>query len=169
MKTRRHRRQAGNAVVEFTLIGIPLMFLLLSIVELSRGMWVYATMAHAIKEGTRYAIVHGQGCAQASTNCPVTLGAVATLIEHSAAGLDPGQFNVVLNAGASSTSCTPLSNCLSNSGQWPASPNNSVGLPVKISGTYPFSSALSMFWPGTKSVAFAAVNLGAESQEEILF
>jgi len=169
MKSRRNRGQAGSVLLEFTLIGIPLMFLVISIVEMSRGMWVYASVAYAVKEGTRYASVHGANCASASSSCPVTLGAIATVVKQAAAGLDPGQFNVTMTAGGSSTSCAPLSTCLSSSTVWPASPNNSVGIPVKISATYPFNSALSMFWPGAKPVAFAAITLGAESQEEILF
>lgn len=163
------RREAGSSLLEFTLIAIPMLFVIISTVELARGMWVYGTLAHAVKEGTRFAIVHGAGCAQSSSSCPVTLGAVATVVNQAAAGLDPAQFNIVLTAGGSSQSCAPLSNCLTSTTQWPASPNNSVGLPVTISGTYPFRSALSMFWPGSAAVEFTPVNLGAESQEEILF
>lgn len=169
MKRRRQRRESGNAMVEFTLVAIPLIFLIISIVELARGMWVYGTLAHAVKEGTRFAVVHGQGCAQASANCPVTLGAVATVVQKAATGLDPGQFNVVLAAGGATQSCAPLSTCLSSSAAWPAAPNNNIGLPVTISGTYPFRTGLSMFWPGSQPVAFSVFNLGAESQEEILF
>jgi hypothetical protein len=169
MKLSSLRRQAGNALLEFTLVAIPLMFLLISIVELGRGMWIYATVAHAVKEGTRFAIVHGQGCAQASVSCPVTLGTVATVVQQAAVGLDPAQFNVVLAAGGAAQSCAPLASCLSSGGAWPPAPNNSVGLPVKISGTYPFRSCISMFWPGSAPVQFVGSNLGAESQEEILF
>lgn len=169
MSGRRRRLQAGNALVEFTLVSIPLIFLLVSIVELARGMWIYATLAHAVKEGTRFAVVHGQGCAQASSSCPVTLGAVATLVQQNAVGLSPTQLNVTLAAGSSTQNCAPVSSCLSSASAWPASPNNSIGLPVKISGTYSFQSGLSMFWPGSNPVQFKAVTLGAESQEEILF
>jgi Flp pilus assembly protein TadG len=169
MNRRSRRGQSGNALLEFTLVGIPLMFVLMSTVELARGMWIYATVAHSVKEGTRFAVVHGQGCAQASAACPVTIGAVATVVQQAAAGLDPAQFNVVLAAGVATQSCAPLANCLSNAAAWPPAPNNSIGLPVTISGTYPFVSSLSMFWPGSAPVQFAAINLGAESKEEILF
>jgi hypothetical protein len=169
MKTCGTKRQAGSAVLEFTLVAIPLIFLLISTVELARGMWIYATVAHAVREGTRFAIVHGQGCAQASADCPVTLGTVATVVQQAAVGLDPAQFNVVLASGGATESCAPLAGCLSSGGAWPAAPNNNVGLSVTISGTYPFSSCLSMFWPGSKPVQFAAIKLGAQSQEEILF
>jgi hypothetical protein len=40
---------------------------------------------------------------------------------------------------------------------------------VTISGTYPFHSALAMFWPGAGAVQAATVNFGAKSQEEIRF
>jgi len=169
MKRNRSRTQSGNTLLEFTLVAIPLVFLIISIAEMSRGMWVYGTLAHAVKEGTRFTAVHGQGCAAASANCPVTVGAVATVVQQAAVGLDPGQFNVVLAAGGATQNCAPISTCLSSSGAWPPPPNNGIGLPVKISGAYPFRSALAMFWPGAASVKFTAVNLGAQSQEEILF
>jgi Flp pilus assembly protein TadG len=169
MKRRGPRGQKGNALLEFTLVGIPLIFVLIATVELARGMWIYATLAHAVKEGTRFAIVHGQGCAQASAACPVTLGAVATAVQQAAGGLDPTQLNVVLAAGGATQNCAPLATCTSSAGAWPAAPNNSIGLPVAISGTYPFRSSFSMFWPGSAAAGFAAINLGAQSEEEILF
>ncbi|MGA2135669.1 MAG: TadE family protein [Bryobacteraceae bacterium] len=163
------RRESGNAVLEFTLVAIPLIFLLISIAELSRGMWVYGTLAHAVKEGTRFAAVHGQACAQASSSCPVTVGAVATVVGNAAVGLDPGQISVTMAAGSATQNCAPLSACLTGAGAWPPAPNNGIGLPLKISGTYPFRSALSMFWPGSSPMQLAAITLGAQSQEDIAF
>ena len=39
-------RERGTTLLEFTLVGIPLIFLLISTVEISRGMWQYHTLAH---------------------------------------------------------------------------------------------------------------------------
>ena len=50
----------GNATIEFTLVGIPLVFVLISTIEMARGMWIYHTLAYAVKEGTRYAVARGQ-------------------------------------------------------------------------------------------------------------
>ncbi len=132
-------------------------------------MWIYTTLAHAIKEATRYGIVHGADCAQADNSCPVTLGQVATRIQQAGTGLDVNQLNVVLQTAGGSQSCTPLQTCLSNTTTWPPSPNNSVGLPITVSGTYPFNSAISMFVPHAGAINFGSMNFTAASQEEILF
>src|SRR5215831_11346653 len=44
----RRQFQRGATTVEMTLVGIPLMFVLVSIFEMSRGMWVYHTVANAV-------------------------------------------------------------------------------------------------------------------------
>ena len=54
-------------MLEFVLVGIPLIFVILSIFEIARGMWTYQTLAFAVREGTRYAIMHGKGCASPNT------------------------------------------------------------------------------------------------------
>jgi Flp pilus assembly protein TadG len=169
MKRCRLGGRRGNAIIEFTLVCIPLIFMLISIVELSRGMWIYSTVAFSLRKATRYAAVHGSGCAAASSSCPVTVGAVAQLILSNATGLSSSQFNVVLQTTNTSRSCTPLNSCLSDTTAWPPSSDNSVGSDVTISGSYPFRSAIAMFWPGAGSVHAATVNLAAKSQEEIVF
>jgi hypothetical protein len=58
MRARGRRR--GNATIEFTLVGIPLLCVLISTFEMARGMWLYHTLAYAVKEGARYAAVRGQ-------------------------------------------------------------------------------------------------------------
>ena len=52
----------GAVTLEFTLVGIPLLFTLISTVEMSRGMWMYQTQAYAISQGVRYLVVHGADC-----------------------------------------------------------------------------------------------------------
>src|SRR5215471_18790761 len=59
MTGRRNRQRGGSSLIEFTLVGIPIIFVLISTFEMSRGMWLYHTLAYAAREGTRYAIVHG--------------------------------------------------------------------------------------------------------------
>ena len=172
MKTKkelRQKRSKGQALLEFTLSAVPMIFLLISVEEMARGMWIYTTLAHAVKEGTRYSIVHGADCAIADSSCQITLGQVATRIQQAGLGLDASQFNVVLQTSGSTHNCTPLRSCLSNSSTWPASPDNNVGLPITVSGTYPFSSALAMFIPQTGSVKFGSLTFSSASQEEIRY
>jgi Flp pilus assembly protein TadG len=159
----------GNSLLEFTLVCIPLIFVLVSLIELSRYMWSYHTLIFAVEKGARFAVVHGQGCAAASASCPVSVAAVARVIQNASTGLDSSQLSVVLQPASSAKSCLPLSSCLSNSDAWPPTADSGVGLPIKISASYPFRSALSVFWPGAGSVKTAAVNMGATVKEEVRF
>ena len=159
----------GQALIEFTFAAVPMIFLLISIEEMARGMLIYVTLANAVKEGTRYSVVHGSDCAQADSSCAITLGQVVSQIQHAAVGLDPGQLSLTLQSAGSSQSCAPLQTCLTNSANWPPAPDNSVGLPVTVSGTYPFVTPLSMFVPQAGSVKFQNMLFGASSREEIRY
>ena len=75
-------------MIEFTLVGIPMIFLLISIFEISRAMWNYHTLAFAIREATRYAAVHGSGCSTDPHNsCQATVAQVAQRIQDAGIGL----------------------------------------------------------------------------------
>ena len=177
-----NRGRRGNAIVEFTLVGIPIVFVLISIFEISRGMWVYDTLAHAVKEGVRLAIVNGSGCSQIPT-CEVTttVAAVAGRIRESGVGLSPDELEVrlvVLQPSptgpvvvGSPVECRPLSACLSRTDKWPpAGANRAKVNSVSVQGVYPFRSAIAMFWPGAgPGMTFGRVNLPAVSQEVIQF
>ena len=56
------RRRRGATMLEMTLVGIPTIFILISIFEISRGIWMYETLAYAAKAGVRFASVHGADC-----------------------------------------------------------------------------------------------------------
>lgn len=169
------RNQRGNALIEFTLIGIPLIFILISIFEISRGMWVYHTLAHAVREGTRYAIVHGTNCwpvpgDPTSNSCQVTLGQVARRIQDAGVGLMPDDLNLTFSANGSAMPPCRLSDCVANSAFWPPDALNVPKMLIGIKGTYPFRSAISMFWPGAgKGIVFGQFTFPATSQDEIQF
>jgi hypothetical protein len=40
MTGRRQRQCGGNALIEFTLVGIPMMFVVISIFQVALGMWL---------------------------------------------------------------------------------------------------------------------------------
>src|SRR5438874_6963926 len=83
----------GSAMLEMTLVGIPIIFILISIFEMSRGMWIYHTLAYAVKEGTRFAMVHGQNCwpltPSVTNSCKTMVADVAAVIKSAGIGLDP--------------------------------------------------------------------------------
>ena len=172
MSARRTSRR-GNAMLEFTLVGIPVIFILISIFEMARGMWSYHTLAYAVKEGTRFAVVKGQGCTSPNT-CSVTIADVVGRVQWAAVGLDVTQMNVQLTSRVGTITCNPLSSCLTRNVRpndvWPPDQANMPGMDLTIAGTYPFRSVISMFWPGSRGVsARGTFTFPAASTESIQF
>jgi Flp pilus assembly protein TadG len=171
------RRQSGNALIEFTLVGIPMIFVLISTFEISRGMWLYHTLAHALRVGTRFAIVHGQDCSNTynyPSNCLVQISDIATQISNAGVGLLPEQLQqMTFTAGSYTyTGCSTLQACLSDTTTFPPDDgvNDIAGIDVTIRAQYPFSSAIVMFWPGSSTVGvFPTFNLWGTSTERIEF
>jgi Flp pilus assembly protein TadG len=168
---RANRTRKGSALLEFTLVGIPLIFTLISIFEISRAMWNYHTLAFAMKEGTRYVVVHGFDCTDNGNTCAITVGQVAQKIRDSGIGLDPALLRVTLTSQANPpVNCNPLSSCLNSGTTWPVDPDNRQGQVITITGNLPFQSALAMFWPGANNgVTFPTYNFSASSTEFIQF
>src|SRR5215467_11919633 len=175
--TDRRRRQSGNTLIEFTLVGIPLIFILISIFQMASSMWLYTSLAYAAKEGTRYAIVHGVNCSLNGNTYCVTVSNVAAVINSAARGLDPNQMTVTLTPSQGSATTDTLANLISGSTYstttWPPSSptgTNAVGQPVTISLVYPFNSGISMVWPGTKPTdPHGRIYLPASSTDVIQF
>jgi Flp pilus assembly protein TadG len=178
MRSNKSRR--GNSLIEFTFVGIPLMFALVSIFEISRGMWIYHTLAYSIKEGTRFAMVKGMNCRAPGNSCATSVAQVAQRIKDSGIGLDPSVLNVQMTSVTQTVTCNPLNTCLSQTTTyWPNSSTtgtpdlgSSVGRPLQMTASYRFTSAIAMFWPGAPgggAVSFSAVTLWAKTQEQIYF
>jgi Flp pilus assembly protein TadG len=169
--TRRSRsRRRGSSLLEFTLVGIPILFTLISLFEMTRGMWAYQTMAYSVREATRYASRHGIGCASPNT-CQVTVGQITSVLKAAGPGIDPSTVTVTFTPASGSAISDTMSNLLSNSTIWPPSSANATGEDVKISVTYPFVSILVMFWPGVGKPLNDSQTfyLGASSTESIQF
>lgn len=170
---RNHKERGGSTLIEFTLVGIPMIFILISTFELARGMWTYHTVTYAVKEGTRYASVHGVNCTTSPNSCGVTIANIALVIKKAGIGLMPGQLSVTLTPAAGSSTTGTLESLLTNNTAWPPSTpsgTNSVGQPVTITAKYPFRSALALFWPGTRAQQGAGLfYLPASSTDRIQF
>jgi Flp pilus assembly protein TadG len=168
-------------MIEFTLVGIPLVFLLISILEISRGMWIYVTLAHAVREGTRYALVHGNTCTEGQNACAITVSQIATRIRNAGLALLPSQLTVTLTSSNRTIGPASLQSLLVNTNYFPTGcqcvtprdPGGEPGESLTITATYPFQSAIAMFWPGatqaTPLVIFSAINLPASSRGRIEF
>jgi len=180
---RKRGKSLGQTLIEFTFVGIPIIFILISIFEVSRGMWIYHTLAYSVKVGVRYASVHGVNCVNVPVSnpndCTVNIGpatapgagtlpSIAYVIQQAAIGLDPTKTTLTFNANGTTTTCI-MSACTAGGGAWPPDPNNAVGKPIRIDITTPFNSAIAMLWPGAKVVRFASGTLGASSQDYVQF
>ncbi|PWU09695.1 MAG: hypothetical protein C5B51_05875 [Terriglobia bacterium] len=166
----RRSSQKGGSILEFVLVGIAMIFIIISFFEMARGMWTYQTLAYAVREGTRYAIVHGKSCATPNT-CQVTIGQITSLIKSAGPGLDPTATTVTLTPASGSATSGTMSTLSTNNTTWPPTGANSVGQNVKISLNYPFRTVLAIFWVGdgrpiNDSQTF---NLSASSTEAIQY
>jgi Flp pilus assembly protein TadG len=187
MRRRRHRHvPRGNTLVEFTLVGIPMIFVLISTFEIARGMWLYHTMAYAMKDAARYAAVHGQLCVGASAGCALRVQDLAQRICDAGLGLctpgfgpAPNSLTVTIASNARSIVCRPdMTACLADVTCFPTAADCSQavtmaalpGMPITITAEYPFRSAISMFWPGGgPGKVFGLYRFPAVARENILF
>jgi len=164
------RNEKGSALIEFTLVGIPLLLIFISLIEICIAMWSYHTLAYAVREGARYASTKGQGCTYTGNSCSVTVANVVQQIASTGVGLIPGQLNVTLTSSAGSVTCNPVSDCYSNSATWPPSTANTPGSSISVSGYYPVQTGLVlMFFPSTGVSKLNSVTLPATSQQVIQF
>jgi len=161
------RTSRGNSLIEFTLAAIPLIFVLISTVEICRGMWDYHSLAQAVKMAARAASTKGAGCA--GQGCAMNVDQVAHLVNAYALGMPAANLNVTLTSAAGSVTCNPLNSCYGNSATWPPSGGNTVGQTITIAGSYAFTSAIAMYAPGAGAMKFSGVTLTASSQQAIQF
>lgn len=168
-KSRGNRK--GSAMLEFVLTGIPIIFVLISIFEISRGMWTYHTLAYAVREGVRYAAVHGKGCATSPNACTVTIGQITSVIHAAGAGLPASTTTVTFTPASGSVSSDTMVNQLASTTVWPPSGASAPGKDVKIEVVYPFQTVLAVFWAGAGRPLndSGAFNLGASSTQQIQF
>ena len=63
-RPRSERSQAGQAIVEFAMVGATFMFLLMSVIDLGRGVMAQNSISHAAREGAHTALYYGATDAQ---------------------------------------------------------------------------------------------------------
>lgn len=170
ISARRRLRKRGSSMLEFVLVGIPAVFVLISIVQMSIGMWQYHTLNSALQQAGRYVVVRGRGCAQNGNTCSVTLGTVAQQIATYATGMPADLLSVTLTppAGAATT-CSPLTNCFANTTVWPPAPYNGPGMTFTITGHFTLHPAIGMLWPGGRASGFGTFVLSSSTAQVIMF
>jgi hypothetical protein len=140
----------GNATIEFTLVGIPLVFVLISTIEMARGMWIYHTLAYAVKEGTRYAVTRGQDNTVLNH---ARYHDVCKAIIDAGTGLIKDDLSLTFQSATLIKSFSNGNDCLADTDPWPPGTtlskiDDQAGQTISITAYYPFVSTISMFWPG---------------------
>ncbi len=135
----------GQALVEFALVAPIFILLLMGIIELGRFILAYEAANNAVREGTRYAIVHGY---------------------YSIAPVGPGPAAPDNSCPPASTSTTPVSNVVQqNAYTLPPATQilvcwlDGTNLPdnrVRVSADFPFNVLIPL-------VPFPALTIHAES------
>ncbi len=113
----------GATMVEFALFFMLFLVVAVALMELGRGVWTYTTVAHAARQGARYAQVHG-------SLYPLGNGdtSIEQVVKNNAVGLDPQEVTV----SASWESWDPVNSV------WIQDNVNAQGSIVKVQVSYPF-------------------------------
>ncbi|MGH9901941.1 MAG: TadE/TadG family type IV pilus assembly protein [Pyrinomonadaceae bacterium] len=111
------RDERGAYFAEFAIVAPVLLLLMFGVMEFGRAVWAYSSVAHAAREGVRYAIVRGGESGRAATANDVQTYA------RSRAGL---------NAMQVSTTWTP---------------DNAPGSVVQVTAQYDFQSTVPFIPP----------------------
>ena len=124
-----------------------MIFIFISVFEVAFGMWTYHTLAYAVREGVRYAAMHGSGCAAPNT-CQVTIGKIAGVIQAAGVGLDPNAVKLTFTPASGAASTNTMAIQAASTTTWPPAGANGPGQSVKIAAIYPFKTFLAVFWVG---------------------
>jgi len=168
------KSRTGNATLEFTLVGLPLICVLFSIASMCFGMFTLHTMQEAVEQATRLVITHGSTCSSGTNTCTITVGTIADAVASAAPGIINSALNLTLipNSGtANETTCNPVTSCHGNATVWPPSSNgdNTPGNNITLSADFSYTSPIAMFWPGSQSSHFGAITFHSTSQQRLMF
>ncbi len=169
-------KQRGSALIEFTLAGIMLIFVWISIVQMAIGMWRYTTVQYATKLAGSFSAVHGMGCWQPGYSCAIQIKDAARIIRKNAPGLDPTTTNVVFSAISPTDHLTVLAshpcrldNCVNDTTWWPLIPHAAAGKELRIKVDYLYNPGMAMWVPGAGGVLFGSTRLPGDTHQIILF
>src|SRR5262249_33344726 len=91
MTSKSRRTQRGFSMVEAALASSVALAILFGILEFGQAVWQYTLVAHAARQGTRYAIVHGANAKTHASSDDIT-----TVVKNQMPGLDGSKVNVAV-------------------------------------------------------------------------
>ena len=131
-RKRGNARRRGNVMVEFSFVFVLFFIVLLTMMELGRGMWVYATIATATRRAGDYCMVRGSRRPPSSAS-----DITAVVLEHTK-GLDQSSLTVTTTYNPDSGS--PFTD--------PAAVSRNDIAQVRV--TYPFRLVTGFVVPGNQ-------------------
>lgn len=164
----RSSARRGTALIEFTLLGIPLLCVTTSVMSIGLDAWQYWSLAYATDNTARYISMHGATCSQNNNVCTITTGQIASFFESQSMALSSASVDVTLTDSSGTTTCNPVSNCASGSAFFPANTANSVGSDITVQATYKLTNPITMFF-GNNHVTGNDYTVGAKSKVRIQF
>ena len=81
-------KESGNQTVEFTLIGLPLTFLLFSIANMCFAMLTLHTLQEAVEQAARFVSTRGSTCSSGTNTCTATFQQIVTVVANNAPGIN---------------------------------------------------------------------------------
>jgi Flp pilus assembly protein TadG len=126
----------GQALVETALVLPLLLLLIVGLFDVGRAIWLSNTLATAVREGTRYGVVHGAlsasptGPGSASYTAPNTDTVITAQVRRYAAGVPS---NLVVQS------------------TWPDG-NANRGSRIVVSASFPFTPVLAQAFIGTNTM-----------------
>lgn len=107
---KRRKREAGTALLEFSLAMVTILFLVFGIIDIGRALFAYDWVSDAARQATRFAMVRGQKCAGLSGGCPATSTDITNYVKGLATGVYPDQVTVTsecIGGDSASLPCEP--------------------------------------------------------------
>lgn len=178
------RGEEGNQTLEFTMVGIPLTFILFSIANMSFAMLTMHTLQESVEQGARYVATRGSTCSSGGNTCSVTVQQIAAVVVGAAPGISPSNIKLTLTPAAdtgNAITCNPLTLCMSSCSTgcnasrtvtWPTSTNsdNSPGQDIVVSADCTVSAPMVLFWPGNSaSKQIPSATFHAYSRQRLTF
>ena len=165
---RHHHSRRGSTLLEFSLVGIPQLFIVISVISAGINMWQFSTLAYASESTARYISVHGNTCSINGNSCLITVGDAASYFKREAPALDSARVVVRFTDGSGTTTCNPLNTCTSSATPFPDATYNGVGQDITVKATFTLVNPMIMFWPPREDDVGSFV-VGATSRQRILF
>ncbi len=130
-------------MLEFTLAGIPLIFVWISVVQMAIGSWRYQTLQYATEAANAYISAHGSNCSKMTNNCSIQIKHAASIFRQAAIGIPDQSVSLTFRAFKSdhvsvsptAVTCT-LASCLTNTTSWPPAGFDDPGSDIEISASY---------------------------------